>query len=157
MINTKTLEVLFISWSFLFQLILIIHFAMRKWRFELAIRYGWIVYALSVPAALISMILLLNNQSWYLWLGGFIYLIWAGYGYWVEYVRQIEWRSPIGWSIFGPYITLYLATVMFYWWPLARIYKSLWYIYAVLFVASTILNVTSHQSKTQLVSKEEII
>jgi hypothetical protein len=157
MFTTQGLEVLFVAFSFLFQLILIIHFAFRKWHFDQAMRYGWIVYALSIPAAAISIIFLMNGQSWYLWLGGFIYLIWAAYGYWVEYVMQIQWRSPVRWSILGPYMTLYLATVMFYWWPLALIYKPLWYGYAVLFVASTILNVSSHQRKPQFIPKEGLI
>jgi len=156
MFNTQTLEVLFVFWSFLFQLILIIHFALRKWRFELAMHYGWIVYALSILATVVSTILLLNGQSSYLWLAGFIYLIWAAFGYWVEYVRQIEWRSSVRWPILGPYITLYLATVMFYWWPLALIYKPLWYAYALLFIASTILNITSHQNKPLFIPKEGI-
>ena len=156
MFNTQSLEVLFVFWSFIFQLILIIHFALRKWRFELAMHYGWIVYTLSIPASAVSIILLLNGQSSYLWLGGFIYLIWAAFGYWVEYVRQIEWRSSVRWPILGPYITLYLATVMFYWWPLALIYKPLWYAYALLFIASTILNVTSHQNKSLFIPKEGI-
>jgi hypothetical protein len=154
MYNTQSLEVLFVAWSFLFQLILIIHFALRKWQFDLAIRYGWIVYALSIPAAAISIIFLMNGQNWYFWLGGFIYLIWAIYGYTVEYIRQIQWRSPVRWSILGPYVTLYLATVMFYWWPLALIYKPLWYAYVVLFVTSTILNVSSHQTKSQFIPLE---
>lgn len=138
-------DLLFITTSFLFQFILIVHFALRRWNFKFAIRYGWIVYALSIPAAMISAILLLNGKSWGFWLGGFVYLVWAIYGYLVEYKRKIEWRSPIVWPIFGPYITLYLATVMFYWWPLALLNKRAWYVYAVLFVISTILNVTSHK------------
>jgi hypothetical protein len=156
MFTLQKFETLFIAWSFLFQLILITHFALRKWHFDLVLRYGWIVYALSIPAALISIVLLLNHQSWYLWLGGFLYLVWAAYGYWIEYVRQIEWRSSVRWSILGPYVTLYLATVMFYWWPLALIYKPLWYIYAVLFVASTILNLTSHQGKSHFIPTQGI-
>jgi hypothetical protein len=156
MFNTQGLEILFVSWSFLFQLILIIHFAVRKWHFDLAMRFGWIVYALSIPAGLICMFFLLNGQSWYYWLGGLIYLVWAAYGYRVEYVRQIEWRSSVRWSILGPYVTLYLATVMFYWWPLALIYKPLWYAYAILFLASTILNVTSHHRKSQYIPSEGI-
>jgi hypothetical protein len=156
MIKTQGLEILFVSWAFLFQLILIIHFSVRKWHFDLAMRYGRIVYALSIPAGLISIIFLLNGQSWYFWLGGLIYLVWAAYGYWVEYFRQIEWRSSVRWSILGPYVTLYLATVMFYWWPLALIYKPLWYAYAILFIASTILNVTSHRRKFQYIPSEGI-
>ena len=147
MFGADILETLFVISAFLFQVILIIHFALRKWRFALAMRYGWIVYLLGFPAAALSLFILLAGKSWYLWLSGFIYLVWAIYGYSVEYVRGIQWRSPINWSVLGPYLILYLATVMFYWWPLALIYKPLWYIYAVLFVTSTILNVTSHQRK----------
>jgi hypothetical protein len=129
----------------LFQIILIVHFALRKWDFDLAIRFGPLVYALGVPAAAVSVLLLLGDQSWAFWLGGFIYLTWGIYGYLVEYVKKLEWRNPFRWSVGGPYLFLYLATVMFYWWPLALLYKPLWYAYAVLFIASTILNITSHK------------
>jgi hypothetical protein len=138
------MEKLFVFTAFSFQIVLITHFALRKWRFETALRYGPLVYALSIPAAAISLRLLLAGIEWSLWLGGFLYLIFAGFGYTVEYIRKIQWRSPILWPIFGPYIVLYLATVMFYWFPLAQISKPLWYVYAVLYGASTYLNVTSH-------------
>ena len=144
MLGLDSLEFLFVVSAFLFQIILNIHFALRKWHFDLAMRVGWIVYALSVPAATVSVLLLLGGKPWSLWLGGFIYLIWATLGYIVEYVKDIQWRNPIRWSIFAPYIFLYLATVMFYWWPLALICRPLWYVYAVLFIISTILNITSH-------------
>jgi len=142
------LQVLFVATAFLFQVILIAHFTLRKWRFDFAIRYGWIVYALGLPAAAVSVFLLAGHAAWSLWLGGFLYLIWAAYGFTVEYVRKITWRGPIRWPIFGPYMLLYLATIMFYWFPLALIDKPLWYGYAVLFVVSTWLNVTSHKAAT---------
>jgi hypothetical protein len=154
MFGLDTLETLFVNCAFLFQVILIIHFALRKWYFDLAMRIGWIVYALSIPVAAISIFILLGGKSWYLWLSGFIYLIWAVYGYTVEYVRRIQWRSPVRWPILGPYLTLYLATVMFYWWPLAMIYKPLWYVYGALFLLSTFLNVTSHQTNVTQILKE---
>lgn len=136
---------LFVFTAFLFQMVLIVHFALRKWRFETAIRYGPIVYALSVPAALVSVALLLGKQPWWMIVGGFLYLAWAVFGYVVEYRKHMEWRDPIRWPIFGPYIFLYLATVMLYWWPLARIWKPLWVAYTGLFVISTLLNATSHK------------
>jgi hypothetical protein len=146
MLGLDKLETLFVAWAFLFQIVLIIHFVLRRWFFDTYImQYGWIVYALSVPAAALSMLLLLGGKTWSLWLGGFIYLVWALYGYIVEYVRGIQWRNPIRWSIFIPYVFLYLATVMFYWFPLALIWKPLWYVYAVLFIIGTILNITSHK------------
>ncbi|MBN2007205.1 MAG: hypothetical protein JXA21_27895 [Anaerolineae bacterium] len=138
-------EILFIAMAFLFQLVLIGHFALRKWRFETAIRYGPIVYALGLVAFAVSVYLLLSGEPWSLWLGGCIYLVWAIFGYTVEYVKKIEWRTPVRWPIFGPYVLLYLATVMFYWFPLALVHKPLWYVYAGLFIISTLLNVTSHQ------------
>jgi len=137
---------LFVITAFLFQVVLIIHFTLRKWAFDAYImKYGWVVYALSVPAAAVSVILLLNGKTWSLWLGGFLYLIWAIFGYIVEYVKGIKWRIPIRWSILVPYLLLYLSTVMFYWWPLALINRTLWYVGAVLFIISTILNITSHK------------
>ncbi len=144
MFGSDSLNVLFAITALLFQIVLIVHFALRKWRFETAMRYGPIVYALSIPAAVVSLALLLGGKTWSLWLGGFLYLVWAIYGYTVEYVKGIRWRNPARWPILGPYVLLYLATVMFYWWPLALISRPLWYVYAVLFVVSTTLNLASH-------------
>jgi len=139
------LDILFAVTAFLFQIVLIVHFALRKWNFDLAMRYGWIVYALGVPAAAVSLILLLGSKAWSLWTSGFIYLIWAAFGFVVEYAKRIKWRNPPRWPIFGPYVVLYLATIMFYWWPLGLVSRPLWYVYALLFAVSTALNVTSHR------------
>lgn len=147
----SNLELLFVIWAFTFQSVLIIHFALRKWAFEVVQRYGWIVYALSIPAAIISVALLVGGLSWSFWLGGFLYLIWAAYGYRTEYIeKNTTWRSPLYWPVAGPYVTLYLATIMFYWWPLGLIERWMWYLYAILFVVSTILNVTSHKPARKL-------
>lgn len=146
-ISLDNLDIWFITCAFLFQFILIIHFSLRKWHFDSAMRFGPFVYALSIPAAICSIFLLLGGKTWSLWLGGFLFLIWAIFGYTVEYRSKIEWRSPIHWSIFCPYLILYLATTMFYWFPLALIWKPLWYFYAILFVASTLLNLISHKSQ----------
>ena len=121
----NNLQTLFVVCAFLFQIILIIHFALRKWHFDFAMRYGLIIYALSIPAALGSIFLLSSGITWSIWLSGYLYLIWAIFGYTVEYLKKIEWRDPIRWSIFGPYVLLYLATCMFYWFPLALVRKPL--------------------------------
>ncbi len=140
-------ETIFVVSAFTFQVVLITHFSLRRWRFDLAMQFGPFVYALCIPAAGFSLYQLLNGESWYLWIGGFIYLIWAVYGYSVEYIQKIEWRNSRNWPVLGPYITLYLATVMFYWWPLALVYKPFWSVYAFVFIISTYLNVTSHQRR----------
>ncbi len=141
------MEILYVVTAILFQLALIIHFALRKWYFaDYIMKYGWSIYALSVPAVVMSLFLLRGGMTWGFWLGGFIFLVWATFGYIIEYRMGIQWRSPIRWQFFGPYVLLYLATVMFYWWPLALISKPLWVVEAVLFIGSTILNITSHKS-----------
>ncbi len=146
MSGIDSLDILFVIWAFFFQVVLIVHFALRKWLFARYIRpYGWIVYALAVPAILVSLVLWSAGKTWGLWLGGVVYLVWALFGYSVEYVKKIEWRNRVRWSVLGPYVLLYLATVMLYWWPVALISKPLWYVYGILFVIATILNVTSHK------------
>jgi hypothetical protein len=103
------------------------------------------VYGLGIPAAVVSLVLIRGGKSWSLWLGGFLFLAWALFGFWIEYIRKIEWRNSWRWQILVPYVLLYLATSMFYWFPLALLWKPLWYMFAVLFVISMILNVTSHK------------
>jgi hypothetical protein len=144
MFDADNFNLLFIATAFLFQIVLIIHFAIRKWRLDIAVRYGPIVYALSLAALAVSILLLLGGKTWSLWLGGLLYFAWAVYGYAVEYIRKVEWRQPVRWPILILYLTLYLSTNMFYWFPLALLHKPLWYVYALLFVTSTILNAASH-------------
>ena len=143
--SLDNLDLLFIIWAFFFQIVLIIHFAIRKRYFEsYTLKYGWLVYALSIPAVIISIILLLGGKSWSLWVGGFLFLVFAIYGYRVDYVKKIQWRKPLQRSIMFPYAFMYLATVMFYWWPIGQLSRPLWIVYGVLFVIATILNLTSH-------------
>lgn len=138
-------EWVYVGICFLFQGMLALHFALRKWRYDTAIRWGRVLYLLSLPAAAVSLVFLLNGQEWWLWTGGFLYLIWAVFGLVVEYGLKIDWRTNGPRWISGLYVLLYLATVMLYWWPLARIWKPLWFAAAVLFVLNTILNITSHR------------
>jgi len=145
MFGLDRLDTLFVIWSFTLQIILIVHFLIRKPLFEsYTKKYGWIVYALCFPAAIISVVLLVGGKSWSVWLGGFLFLIYSGYGFWIDYHKGINWRSPLRKDIMFPYVTLYLSTIMFYWWPLALIHRPLWFVFGGLFIIGTILNITSH-------------
>lgn len=136
---------LFVLVAFFIQIILVVFFALRYWMFDTAIQFGWIVYALAVPAVIASLVLMIGGKHWYIWLGGFLYAAWAILGYIVDIARPVAWRSPILWPVFIPYVLLYLASNMFYWWPLGNIQRPLWFIYGILFVVSTIPNIASHQ------------
>lgn len=145
MAGLDKLDMLFVVWAFAFQIILIIHFALRKRYFnEYTLKYGWLVYALCIPALVISVILWVGGKSWSFWLGGILFVLFAVYGYRIDYVKKIAWRKPLVLSVMFPYVSLYLSTVMFYWWPLALLSRPLWFVYAGLFVIATILNITSH-------------
>jgi len=145
MANLDNLDKLFIAWAFLFQILLIVHFAVRKLFFEsYTLKYGWIIYALCIPAVVISIILFRGGKSWAFWLGGFLFLLYAVFGYWIDYMAHIQFRNPLRPVIAFPYVFLYLATVMFYWWPLGLLGRPLWFVYAILFVIATVLNVMSH-------------
>jgi hypothetical protein len=142
-----TLDRLFILAAFVFEGVLTVHFAVRRWRLATAIRYGPIVYLLSLPAFALSLAQMAAGKAWFFWLAGLLFLVWAAFGYIVEYVYRVEWRTPTRWSVLGPYVTLYLATTMFYWWPLARLDRRLWVAFAVLFVVATVLNISSHEDR----------
>jgi hypothetical protein len=76
---------LFVVWAFLFQIVLIVHFALRKPFFEsYTMKFGWVVYALCILAVVISIILLRGGKSWTYWLGGFLFVVFAAFGYWVD-------------------------------------------------------------------------
>ncbi len=135
---------LFVVFAFLIQIVLLVFFALRKWTFDTAMQLGWIVFAMAVPAVIVSLILLSGGKPWHQWIAGFLYAAWAVLGYIVDIARPVAWRSPILWPVFIPYVLLYLSSLMFYWWSLGTIQRPLWFVYAVLFVISTILNITSH-------------
>lgn len=135
---------LFVGTAFSIQIILLVFFALRKWRYDTAIQYGWIVFALALPAVIVSLVFLIGGKSWQFWFAGFLFTAWAIFGYINDIARPVEWRSPIYWPVFVPYVLLYLSSLMFYWFPLGNIYRPFWFIYAALFVVSSILNVSSH-------------
>lgn len=148
MINLQTLDKLdrlFIVWAFIFQLLLIFHFAVRKPFFETyTVKYGWLVYALCLPAAAISLVLLRGGKSWAFWVGGFLFVLFAAFGFWADYLTQIPFRTTRQLAVLIPYVALYLATQMFYWFPVGIISRPLWYIYGILFIIGAVLNITSH-------------
>lgn len=105
----------------------------------------WLLYALAIPSVVVSLILCMSGMSWSFWIAGLLFLAWAVFGFLIEYVMKLHWRTPFRWSIGVPYLLLYLSTVMFYWWPVGLISRPLWFVYAGLFLAATALNATSHR------------
>lgn len=145
MFGLDALDTAFAIACLVIQSVLLAHFAVRTVAFEAAVRHGWLVYALSIPFAALAAIELAAGKPWWSWVGGATYLAWAAFGYRVEYAAHVEWRSPVRWNLLVPYVLLYLATAMLYWWPAAQLYRPLWFVLGALFVASSTLNVMSHR------------
>ena len=144
MLGLDGYDTLFVVWAFVLQICLIVLFAIRKTNLDLILKYGWVVYLLCIPALIVSFIMVRGGKPISFQLAGYIFLAWAILGLTIDYVFKIQWRDPIVWSVFIPYVLLYLSTVMFYWFPVGILSRPLWYMYAVFFTFGTYLNVTSH-------------
>jgi hypothetical protein len=77
---------------------------------------------------------------------------WAIFGYVVDILRPINWRSPIRWQIFAPYLALYISAQFAFWIPLWLIWPGYWMIYAVLYTICTVLNISNHSRPGKAVS-----
>lgn len=143
-------DLLYVVTGLFLQAVLVAHFALRKWAFAVAMRYGVAVYALAFPVLVITIVLIAAGKPWYQWTAGILFVSWAVVAYVVDVVWRVDWR-PVGWrgpiraGALVPYLALYLAHQMFFWWPLLRYGRGLWLAYTVLYVVSTVLNVTSHR------------
>jgi hypothetical protein len=144
MIERNVLQTLFALSALLIQTLLALNFAARRWWPHLERRWGWLVYAMSLPGLVLGVLFWVNNQPWYYWLATLLFATWAALGYTVDILRPINWRSPPRWAIFIPYVTLYIAAQFAFWIPLWFIGIGYWVIYAVLYTVSTVLNIASH-------------
>jgi hypothetical protein len=139
-----TATVVFASFGLASQAILVAYFAARRWRLGAAERYGWIAYAFAGLGLPVGMWLIFTEQSWRLYVGPILLALWAALGAAADLWRRIEWRAPIRWGIFVPYVALYFWAQMFLWWPLWDLWRAAWLVFLVLFVANTALNIRGH-------------
>ena len=140
------------------QVVLLSFFVCRRWRRDLADRYGWLAYAFGALGLVVGAWLLLVGAPWQLFVGPILYAVWAAYGAWTDLFRRIEWRpsvdsarehKPLRWNVLGPYVTLYFAAQMFLWWPLWDRWRIGWVVYLVLFVANSGFNIAGHFRSSQ--------
>jgi len=126
------------------QAILVCFFAGRRWSPQLAQRFGWFAYAFAGLGLPVGAWLFLGGQSWRLYVGPLLMAAWALFGVGVDLGRPRQWRWPIVWRVFVPYLALYFWAQMFLWWPLWDFNRAAWAVFLVLFVANTALNLRGH-------------
>jgi len=139
------IEIAFATFGLATQALLLGFFAARRWWPRIAARSGWVVYACAGLGAPLGVWLLLDGQSWRLFVGPLLTALWAGFGATVDLWRPRRWRGPpIAWSVFVPYVALYFWAQMFMWWPLWDIERVAWAGFLALFVPNTVLNIGGH-------------
>ncbi len=137
-------EVVFAVFGVAGQAALLCFFAARRWSPHVVERHGWIVYAFAGLGLPIGLWLLVDGQSWRLFVGPLLFALWALVGAIVDLWRPRPWRRPPVWKVFIPYAGLYFVAQMFLWWPLWDIEPAAWALFLVLFVPSTLLNIGGH-------------
>ena len=136
--------VAFAAFGLASQAVLVCFFAARRWSPTLAQRFGWLAYAFAGLGLPLGVWLLLDGQSWRLYAGPLLMAAWALFGAVVDLARPRQWRWPIVWNVFVPYLALYFSAQMFMWWPLWNVLQAAWAVFLVLFVANTALNLCGH-------------
>ena len=138
-------EIVFAAFGLATQALLLAFFGARRWSPHLAERFGWVVYAASGLGVPLGIGLLLDGQSWRLFVGPLLMGLWALFGATVDLWRPRRWRrTPVAWNVLVPYLVLYFSAQMFLWWPLWNIERAAWALFLLLFVPSTVLNIRGH-------------
>jgi hypothetical protein len=153
MFEQNVLQILFVAFAFISQALLIFNFATLKWKPTIQRKWGWIVYAAGLIALPLAILFLIREQTRYFWLAFALFTIWAMFGYVIDTLRPINWRNPIRWQIFVPYLVLYISTQFAFWIPLWFIWPGYWIIYAVLYTMSTVLNISTHFRSNKTASR----
>jgi hypothetical protein len=141
------LRTVFVVFAFAVQVLLAFNFAARNWRPALERKYGWIIYALAIVAVLLAIVFPLGHQPAYAILAPLIYAVWAGFGFYVDTYRHIEWRNPPRLTVLVPYVLLFIASQFAFWIPLWYVGLGHWVAYGVFYVVNTALNLYSHRRR----------
>ncbi len=140
--------VLYVSFAFLIQVLLILNFAARNWKPEIERTYGWIIYALGAPSVVLAALMLVEERPWYFVLPPFLYFIWAIFGYVVDLWRPTAWRNPPRWGIFVPYVGLFVSSLLLFWGSMWSIGNSYWIAFGAMYAIHTIFNIFSHRRRS---------
>jgi len=136
---------IFVCFAFLIQGLLILDFLARNWQPDLERKYGWIIYALGLVGIVLGIIYLKGGAPWYMSAAPLVFAAWAAFGFAIDILFKIEWRSPILWPVFIPYVLLFMASQFAFWIPMWYVGTWYWVAYTITYTINTILNIYSHK------------
>jgi hypothetical protein len=92
---------------------------------------GYVIIALAVPAALAFIAFVHARTGWLLWTGPAAYLAFIVFMIFVDYVRPIEFRSPMRPNILVPYLLLFFGSILLMGLPMFYLDQRFWSITVV--------------------------
>jgi hypothetical protein len=96
---------------------------------------GYGIIALAVPATLALVAFWRARAGWLQWIGPVVYIAFVALMVVVDYIRPVEFRSPVRYSILVPYLLLFFGAILLMGLPMFRMDRRLW----LVTVATTLL------------------
>jgi hypothetical protein len=103
----------------------------RTGSMEINHQLGYVIIALAVPAALAFIASVHARTGWLLWTGPAAYLAFIVFMIFVDYVRPIEFRSPMRPNILVPYLLLFFGSILLMGLPMFYLDQRFWSITVV--------------------------
>ena len=100
---------------------------------------GFVIILLAIPAMIALVAFFLEGANWIHRIGPIIFLVFIVLLLFVDYIRPVEFRSPIRSEILVPFLVLFFGGILFMGLPMFRINRLLWLVTA----ATTIFHLIS--------------
>ncbi|MFN2234409.1 MAG: hypothetical protein ACK2U1_09280 [Anaerolineales bacterium] len=97
--------------------------------------FGYGIVALGVPAILALVAFIRAQAGLRQWIGPALFLVFLPFMIFVEYIWQVEFRSPMRYDVLVPYLVLFFGSILLMGLPMFRMNRRLW----LVTVATTIL------------------
>jgi len=108
-------------------------------RMEINRILGYAIMVLAIPAGIALAGFIRAQADWRQWVGLAVFIVFLLLMISVEYLWQIEFRSPVNHKILVPYLVLFFGSILLMGLPMFRMDRRLW----LVTVATTVLLLTS--------------
>jgi hypothetical protein len=92
---------------------------------------GYGIVALGVPAILTIVAFVRVQAGWRQWIRPAVFLTFLAFMIFVEYIWQVEFRSPMRYNILVPYLLLFFGSILLMGLPMFHMNRRLWLITVV--------------------------
>jgi len=93
-------------------------------------KLGYVMIALSLPAAAALIAFIRAGAGWLQWTGLLVYLAFILLMVMVDYLRPVEFRAPVRYTILVPYLVLFFGSILLMGLPMYNLNQLLWLVTA---------------------------